>query len=139
MSKMSQTVYEDPRGEFRTVNQLADDAAEALRGINHLTFSDRCVRYPSEVYTLLADLGRLAHLLPQALRQVDSIVSGWVEDGHVSIDDSEYVGHPEAAAAAVSVYLEDAGAHAGELGRLLDKAQQALGAASWSGPDREGG
>ena len=108
MSILSQTVYKDPRGEFRTANQLGDDAAEAVRRINHITGNDGSLRYPSHVYTLLADLSRLSRMQVQALRQVDVIVSAWVEDGHVGIDDGEYVGHPEAAAAAVSVYLEDA-------------------------------
>ena len=101
MSKLSQTVFEDPRGEFRTANQLGGDAAEAIRGVNHLTRDDGSLRYPSQVYGLLADLSQLGHREVQAFQQIDAIVSGWVEDGRVSIDEGEFVGHPEAAAAAL--------------------------------------
>ena len=135
MAKLSQTVYEDPRGEFRTANQLADDAAEAVRGINHITGDDGSLRYPSHVYTLLADLSRLDHYQDQALRQIDAIMIDWLEAGNISVTTGDFEGRPELAVADMSLLLEEARTHAKHLGELLGKAQSAIAYASWSGPD----
>jgi len=124
-------VYND-----RTANQLADDAAEAIRGLNHLTRDDASLRYPSEVYAALGSLSQMLTMLPQALHQMDALIERWVAAGHVSIDSSEHVGHPEAAGAATSVYLEEAQGATEQARAALGQAQAALTGASWKGPAR---
>ena len=65
-------------------NQLADDAAEAIRGLNHLTRDDGSLRYPSEVYAALGSLSQMLAMLPQAMQQMDALIEGWVAAGHVN-------------------------------------------------------
>ena len=86
---MATTVYDD-----KTANELAGDAAESIRGLNHLTRDAGSLHYPSDVYRVLGSLQSLAGRLPQALTQMERLLHGWVEDDHVSIDAGEVEGDP---------------------------------------------
>lgn len=71
----------------QTPAQLADQAAEAVRAINHLTMSPRDDwQYPSDVYSLVGDLSRMAMMLPQALEQASRLIADLNEGGHLRSD-----------------------------------------------------
>ncbi len=110
----------------RPVAELANDAAEAIRSLNHATFpgSDQ-LTYPADAYDILASLSLLAARLPQLLGQLDRFVSREVDAGRVVVDGGEYVGDPQAAAAVTSHWLDQARIVADRLHHTLDRAQQA--------------
>ncbi|PVE13145.1 hypothetical protein [Streptomyces scopuliridis] len=57
--------------EPKTPAQLADDAAEAVRAINHATQSQRPGwEFPGDAYSVVGALARMAAGLPQALDQI---------------------------------------------------------------------
>ncbi|MFJ7990356.1 hypothetical protein [Streptomyces sp. NPDC096351] len=71
----------------KTPAQLADDAAEAIRAINHLTQNPReGWQYPGDVYSLVADLSRMAMMLPQALDQAQRLIVDLDEAGKLRSD-----------------------------------------------------
>jgi hypothetical protein len=111
----------------RPVTELAGEAAEAVRALNHATFPGTDgLAWPSDAYDILASLALLASRLPQLLGQLDRFVSHEVEAGRVSVDGGEYAGDPQAAAAVTSHWLDEARAHAAQLHHALDAAQQAV-------------
>jgi len=125
----SRAVYND-----RTALELVGQAAEAVRGLNHLTRDDSGLHSPVEVYQALGLLTLMCERLPQALQQMDALLQDWVEAGTVSIEDGEFRGDPQAAAAVASVYLvEEAVPTALRLREKLDRVAQVLAFASFSG------
>lgn len=113
-------------GDPHTPAQLADDAAEAIRGLNHATFpGTSALVFPSDAYDVIASMSVLASRLPQLLGQLDRFLSREVDAGRVSVDGGEFAGDPEAAAAATSCWLEQARAAAHRLAHTLGQAQQA--------------
>jgi hypothetical protein len=71
----------------KTPAALADEAAEAIRNLNHATLSRReGWQYPSDAYDVVGDLARLATMLPQALQQAGKFFDDLVESGHVGVD-----------------------------------------------------
>ncbi|MFF8610883.1 hypothetical protein ACF06X_33795 [Streptomyces sp. NPDC015346] len=71
----------------KTPAQHADTAAEAIRAINHLTMSPRDgFQYPGDVYSLVADLSRMAMMLPQALEQASRLIDDLNAAGHLRSD-----------------------------------------------------
>ncbi|MEU9703020.1 hypothetical protein [Streptomyces sp. NPDC047981] len=71
----------------KTPAQYADQAAEAIRAINHLTMSPRDgFQYPGDVYSLVAGLSRMAMMLPQALEQASRLIADLNESGHLRSD-----------------------------------------------------
>ena len=124
----SRAVYND-----RTALELVGQAAEAVRGLNHLTRDDSGLQSPAEVHQALGLLTLMCERLPQALQQIEALLQDWVEAGAVSIEGGEFAGDPEAAAAVTSVYLlEEAAPAAQRLYEQLDRAQQALAFASFT-------
>jgi hypothetical protein len=69
----------------KTPSELASDAAESIRGLNHATLSVGHMdwEYPSNGYSVIGGLERAAGYLPQSLDQVRSLLSGLFLDGHV--------------------------------------------------------
>ncbi len=119
----------------RSANELAGDAAEAIRGINHLTFDAGSVRYPSDAYRLLGSLESAAGSLPQALAQIDRLLQRWLEDDQISIDGGDVAGDPAAAVAAASTHLlEEARPAVAQLTKALTAARDAITWASYTGP-----
>lgn len=71
----------------KTPAKLADEAAEAIRAINHLTRSSRDDwQYPGDVYSLVANLSQMAMMLPQALEQASRLIDKLNEGGHLRSD-----------------------------------------------------
>ena len=67
----------------KTPTQLADEAAEAIRAINHLTQGSPRDdwQYPGDVYSLVANLSQMAMMLPQALDQASRFITDLNERG----------------------------------------------------------
>lgn len=124
-------------GRPQTSAALADNAAEAIRALNHATFPGAGgLASPVDAYDVLASLALMAARLPQLLTQLDRYLTGQVEDGRVVIDGGQFVGDPPAAAAAASCWLDRAGTAAARLAHVLDAAQQAIAyAATTNDPD----
>lgn len=92
------------------------DAAEAIRAFNHASRSAGADwQYPSDAYSALGSLSRLAEMLPQALEQSVVPVSATHSAGRVRIDGG---GDPEAAVG----YLRDALAKAVQAAAELTEA-----------------
>jgi hypothetical protein len=71
----------------KTPAQLADQAAEAVRAINHLTRSPGDDwQYPGDVYSLVGNLTQMAMMLPQALEQASRLIADLNEEGHLRSD-----------------------------------------------------
>lgn len=119
-----------------SVGELASEAAEAVRSLNHATFpgADGLV-WPSDAYDVIASLGLLAARLPQLLAQLDSWLTRQVEQSRVVVDGGEYAGDPAAAAAVTSHWLEAATTAASQLHHALDRAQQATAFLAAAGDD----
>ena len=113
---------------------LADDAAEAIRALAHVTRPARGgLAYPADVYELLGVLGLLAGCLPQVLAQTSTFLTGELAAGRVVIVAGDHAGNPGAVIGEAAAILDRAGAAAAGLARDLDAAQSAL---VWAGaPD----
>ena len=105
-----------------TVPQLADDAAEAIRAINHSTST---VQYPGDVYSTVANLKILAQRLPQTFEQLGSRLTQLGHDGHLRIEP----GRGDLADAQEETYaaLRDAIEAARAMEDALNRAHSALG------------
>jgi len=102
---------------------LADQAAEAIRALNHATINYRGngYVYPANVNDVLANLATLGQRLPQALDQAQA----WLERQ----DKAGLLGHDTLGTATstidqIAAHLEEAGAHAERLATSLDAAAQ---------------
>jgi hypothetical protein len=103
------------------VVQDADDAAERIRSINHLT-GGGAMPAPL-VYDILGNLKNVGHRLPQALEQI----AAGLEQSLTEYDLYDGPGKtPADSVAAAAVRLRLAARLAGELGRELDAAQEAI-------------
>ncbi len=111
---------------------LTEQASEAIRGLNHLTRDAGSLRHPVEVYQALGSLAEMCERLPQALEQIDVLLTRWVENDQVRIDDGEFIGDPPAAVAAASVWLtEEAPPALERLSMALRGAEAALAGAGF--------
>jgi hypothetical protein len=73
--------------DAKTPAQLADDAAEAVRALNHATLSPRDGwEYPADAYSVVGNLGMLVMRLPQVLEQLTEFVERLHQEGHVKAD-----------------------------------------------------
>jgi hypothetical protein len=106
--------------------ELANDADEAIRGINHLTRDDVSLRYPSEVYRTLGSLTSMTERLPQALGQIAILLERWLGAECIAIDGGVFDGDPIGAVTAASVYLDEAVPALNCLRCALVKAQSAV-------------
>jgi hypothetical protein len=103
--------------------RLARTAAEAVRGLNHLTGHDAGLGQPSAAYDLTGALALAASRLPQLLTQIERWLSHALSAGQLGHDLGE---DPAAAAGAAAVFLSDARISAGALAGDLNAAQQHL-------------
>jgi hypothetical protein len=110
------------RRRARTVTELASDAGEAIRTMNHLTRTRDGWAYPGDLYATLGDLARLVHALPQLLNQSAAWLETGERDGRLRTD------HPaiELGASVDSARLAlQAAAHAAhDLGLRVDEAHE---------------
>lgn len=73
--------------QVKTPSQLADQAAEAVRSLNHATLSKRPGwEYPSDAYDVVGNLARLAMVLPQALQQTGRFFDDLANTRHMGVD-----------------------------------------------------
>ncbi len=72
----------------KTPAQLADDAAEAIRAINHKTLGGG-YEHPSDVYDVVGGLAHLVRMLPQALQQAQGFIEKLNSTGELGHDSSE--------------------------------------------------
>jgi hypothetical protein len=120
----------------KTACEHAEAAAEAIRAINHVTFHDRALPYPSDAYRLLGELITLAERLPQALQQTAQRVTRWQDAGELGIDaGSAYAGDPARATVEAVAGLLAATIAAGQLRDALGQARRAITYVHYTGPD----
>jgi len=118
-----------------TAVEHAETAAAAIRAINHLTYHDTALPYPSDAWLLIGQLASIAYRLQQALRQTATLIRGQQERGLVGIDaGTAYAGDPAAATRDTVAALDDARAAALQLADALEQAQQQLTDAHCTGP-----
>jgi hypothetical protein len=118
-------------GHQPSVLGLAEDAAEAIRALAHLTRPARGgLTYPGDTYELLGTLGLLAGCLPQVLAQTSTFLTGELAAGRVVIVAGDHTGNPGAVIAEAAAFLHRAQVAAAGLARDLDAAQSAL---VWAG------
>lgn len=119
--------------------ELAQEAAEAVQALNHVTIfpdGDGRLRYPADVYRILGELAVLGYRLPQAVQQLTGFLHRQHQAGYVAIDaGTRYAGDPAAAVETATAFLQLAEQLAEQLGAALDHAAQALAYASYSGPE----
>jgi hypothetical protein len=108
----------------KTPAQLADDAAEAVRAINHRTMSPgEDWQYPGDIYSLVANLSQMAMMLPQALEQASRMLADLNEGGHLRSDKDQL----EHDLGETFYGLDDARNAAQKLYGSLNRAHQGLG------------
>jgi hypothetical protein len=103
----------------RTPAQLADQAAEAVRALNHATISGG-YEWPSDVDDVVAGLGRAAARMAQAIDQASRWITAQHDAGRVGLDQR---GDSAPRIQHLREYLELASCDAGMLGRSLDLAR----------------
>jgi hypothetical protein len=113
--------------------EVAEQAAEALRELNHRTRDARAFTGPAELYRLVGELALLAGRLPQLLDQLDRWLRAEHDVGRIRADARADPGRIIAAAGAE---LADAGDAAHDLAHVLDAAQRHLAQLGATGPDR---
>ena len=119
----------------KTACEHADEAAAAIRAINHLTCDDTALPFPADAYRLLGLLATMAGRLPQAFGQVTRQLNRWHEDDLIGIDPgTRYAGDPDRAVRDAVTGLARAIRAAGQLSEALDLALHALTYAHYTGP-----
>lgn len=114
-----------------TPQEAAQNAAEAIRALNHATRSGTVELDVVDVYDVLAELALMSARLPQALRQLEDVLDQLVDDGQVGIVDGPNAGDPVAAAAITGHWLAASAGAATKLSHHVDQAQQTL---TWAAP-----
>ncbi|MHB1820890.1 MAG: hypothetical protein ACYCO9_23085 [Streptosporangiaceae bacterium] len=114
--------------------ELAGQAAEAVRALNHATLPDTSgLEYPADAYEVTGQLSLLAARLPQALAQLLAFLSEQAAAGQITVVAGQHQGDPAAMLAAVTADLDAAAASARRLHQALDNAQNHLTWAAASG------
>lgn len=101
------------------VLELAERAAEAVRGLNHLTRDFGALSGPAELYRLVGELTVLVGRLPQLLSQLDRWLQTERDAGRLRADTGTGAGRIVVAA---GTDLADAGGAAHEMARALNAA-----------------
>jgi hypothetical protein len=112
----------------KTAVEHGQDAAEAIRAINHLTINHGALPFPSEAWRLLGQLSLLAARLPQAFEQITTQLRSLQRDGRIGIDPgTQFAGQVDLAVATAAIELTDhAVVAAAELAEALTNAHHAL-------------
>lgn len=115
-----------------TAAALAEQAAEAVRALNHATLRvpGARMRYPGDAYTVIGNLSELAMRLPQALTQLQRFIDELEAAGHLRHD----TGDPRRLTRALDglhTSTDDAVRAARHLYRALEAAHGALGSLAY--------
>lgn len=103
---------------------LADQAAEAVRAINHSTRAPGMDwQYPSDAYSLIGALAHLSRMLPQAITQALQPVTDAHEVDRLTVDGGK---DPEQAASSAVQTARVAIGRAQRLAEALDQVHSAL-------------
>ena len=102
---------------------LARTAAEAIRGLNHLTRQETGLGQPSAAYDVIGALALAASRLGQAFTQITRWLDQALAAGRLGHDLGE---DPAEAIGAAGIFLGDARLSAAALAGDLDAAQQQL-------------
>jgi len=107
----------------KTPAQLASEAAEAVRSLNHATLSmgDLDWEYPSNAYSVIGGLERAAGYLPQTIAQVRRLLDDLYADGHVGTT----TGTPAQKLVEATDALDEARRLAAQLNAALQRAHNA--------------
>ena len=103
--------------------ELADQAAQAVRELNHRTRGAGTFTGPAEIYRLVAELALLVGGIPQLLGQLDQWLHNEHHAGHLRTDNRT---DPSRAVRDAAAQLTDAGDAANDLAQILVSAQQCL-------------
>ncbi len=110
-----------------TPADLAGQAAEAVRALNHATLPGTGgLEYPAGAYEVSGQLSLLAARLPQALAQLHAFLQEQAAAGAITVVAGQHAGDPAAMLAAVTADLDAAVASARRLHQALDAAQNHL-------------
>lgn len=101
--------------------QLAEQAAEAIRGLNHRTRGRHAFVDPAELARLLAELTIMANGLPQLLDQLDRWLRGEQDAAQLCSDTDT---HPDELVCIATGRLSHASHNARQLSAALDTAHQ---------------
>lgn len=102
---------------------LADQAAEAIRTLNHATMPWAGeLTEPADVYAVLGSLATLAARLPQVLSQLQVFLAREQAAGRVQIVDGQHAGDPAAAVTDLGHALSCAAGRAEALHHALKQA-----------------
>ncbi|MCC3767296.1 hypothetical protein [Streptomyces sp. UNOC14_S4] len=103
---------------------LADQAAEAVRAINHTTRAPGADwQYPSDAYSLIGTLAHLSRMLPQAITQALQPVTDAHEADRLTVDGGK---DPDQAASSAVQTARVAIGRAQRLAEALDQVHSAL-------------
>jgi hypothetical protein len=117
-----------------TPAELAGQAAEAVRALNHATLPGTGgLEYPADAYEITGQLAVLAARLPQALAQLLAFLAEQANAGQITVVAGQHQEDPAAMLAAVTADLDAAAASARRLHQALDNAQNYLTWAAASG------
>ncbi len=100
---------------------LAQIAAEAIRALNHATFTQAGLEEPATVNAVLGQLAAAAHRLPQLCGQL----AGWLAAENTAGQLTHTTGGLPDAVEDALASLDRAARHATRLGEALDQAQRA--------------
>lgn len=104
---------------------LARIAAEAVRGLNHLTGHDALLGQPAAAYDIIAALAQAASRLPQLIAQLTRYLDTALAAGRLGHDCGE---DPAFSVHGTGIFLDDARGSAAALAGHLNEAQQQLAA-----------
>jgi len=104
-----------------SVVSLGQQAAEAIRELNHRTRSADAFADPAELCELLADLAAAAQRLPQLFGQLASWIANELAHGRLEADDDI---RTDALTSTAFAALADATRDAGRLAAAVDTAHQ---------------
>ena len=110
-----------------TPAELAGQAAEAVRALNHATLPGTGgLQYPVGAYEVTGQLAMLAARLPQALAQILAFLQEQAAAGAITVVAGQHQGDPAAMLAAVTADLDAAAGFARRLHQAPDNAQNHL-------------
>ncbi|MFJ2071199.1 MULTISPECIES: hypothetical protein [Streptomyces] len=113
---------------------LADQAAEAVRNLNHATQLVKGeLTYPSDAYDVVASLKMLTQRLPQSFDQLAAFMERLDRTGNVTADHGdadEHIGETRSALASAALIAQTLTEH-------LDRAHNALAPLGYRAPDND--